>query len=424
MKRAYQCGFANHFSSEATPGSLPQGQNSPQQPAQGLYAEQLNGSAFTAPRQQTLLSWLYRIKPSVLTEEFCPYTHPHIPVTTQHPVNPTAMRWDPLPIPEDATDFIDGLYAMVSNSSLQHHQGGTIYHYACNQSMQQRYFYNADGELLIIPQQGALSLRTEFGILDLMPEEIAVIPRGIKFAVDLLEQDSRGYVVENAGQPFQLPELGPIGANGLANRRDFLYPTAHFEELNSECILLNKFHNQLWRTKLDHSPLDVVAWHGNYAPYKYALANFNTMNTVSFDHADPSIFTVLSSPSNTPGVANMDFVIFPPRWLVAEHTFRPPYYHRNCMSEYMGLLKGQYDAKQQGFQPGGSSLHNRMTPHGPDAQAFAQASTEKLTPHYLNDSLAFMLESTYIWQATTFAVNCPQRQQNYLSCWQGLKKQL
>ena len=198
-----------------------------------------------------------------------------------------------------------------------------------------------------------------------------MIPRGIKFRVDLPDGASRGYICESYGAPFRLPELGAIGANGLANARDFLAPVAAFEDLDADCRIVAKFLGKLWVAEIDHSPLDVVAWHGNYAPYKYDLARFNCINTVSFDHPDPSIYTVLTSPSG------VDFAIFPPRWLVAEHTFRPPWFHRNLMNEFMGLIFGKYDAKAEGFLPGGASLHNCMSGHGPDAETYERASTRR-----------------------------------------------
>ena len=169
--------------------------------------------------------------------------------------------------------------------------------------------------------------------------------------------------------------------------------------------------------------IDVVGWHGNYAPYKYDLTRFNTMNTVSFDHPDPSIFTVLTSPSAKPGTANVDFVIFPPRWMVGEDTFRPPYFHRNVMSEYMGLINGVYDAKPAGgFEPGGGSLHNCMTPHGPETEAFNAASNAKLKPEYLGSTLAFMFESSLVYSPTRHGLETPALQKNYLNCWRGMKR--
>jgi homogentisate 1,2-dioxygenase len=408
----YQTGFGNDFATEAIDGALPQGQNSPQSVAHGLYAEQFSGSAFTVPRHLQKRSWLYRIRPSVLHE---PFTLLRDAAETP-PTPPNQLRWDPLPIPAEATDFVDGLHTIGVNDVIGVHV------YAANRSMEGRYFYDADGELLFVPERGALTIRTELGVIEVKPGEIAVIPRGTKFRVELAAEAARGYVCENLGQPFRLPDLGPIGSNGLANPRDFLTPVAAFEDAEGDFELVAKFGGRLWSARIHHSPLDVVAWHGNYAPYKYDLARFNVINTVSFDHPDPSIFTVLTSPSEIPGTANCDFVIFPPRWMVAEHTFRPPYFHRNIMNEYMGLIYGVYDAKAEGFAPGGGSLHNCMSGHGPDASTFDAASTAELEPRYLGDTLAFMFETRLVLRPTRFALETGALQRDYWRCWQGLRK--
>jgi len=419
----YLQGFGNHFQSEAVDGIIIPGHNSPQRVPYGLYAEQLSGSAFTVARHLNLRSWLYRIKPSVVHGEFTPVKTDYLTGTpfNQIATPPTQMRWNPLPYPQKKCDFIEGLFTLAGNGSIDMLSGAAIHLYAINASMHQHYFYNADGDFLIVPQEGHLQFKTEFGWLDLKPGEMAVIPRGIKYQVILQSEKARGYVCENFGLPFRLPELGPIGANGLANPRDFNVPSAAFEQTNDDSILFAKFQGQLWSAPITHSPLDVVAWHGNYVPYKYDLSLFNTINTVSFDHPDPSIFTVLTSPSPIPGMANVDFVIFPPRWMVAHETFRPPYYHRNIMNEYMGLIYGTYDAKENGFIPGGGSLHNCMSAHGPDFDAFTKASHVKLTPEYYDNTLAFMFESQQVWRLTPHALDADFRQRDYLHCWQGLK---
>lgn len=424
MSRTYQSGFGNEFATEAIPGVLPAGQNSPQKVAHGLYAEQLSGTAFTAPRSDNQRSWLYRIRPAAMHHPFAKVFHPTLQSGpfTELSASPNQLRWNPFPIPSAPADFIEGLITIAGNGSADSQIGVAIHVYTANRSMQDRFFYNADGELLIVPQQGALSLRTEFGVLDIAPGEIAVMPRGVRFAVDLQADSARGYVCENYGQLLRLPDLGPIGANGLANPRDFLAPVAAYEDREGQFELLAKFAGKLWSAAIDHSPLDVVAWHGNYTPYKYNLAAFNAMNSVSFDHADPSIFTVLTSPSGIPGTANMDFVIFPPRWMVAEHTFRPPWFHRNVMSEYMGLVYGEYDAKAEGFLPGGGSLHNCMSGHGPDATTFEAASNAVLQPQKLDKTMAFMFETRLLIHPTRVAMESPQLQKDYLQCWHGLKK--
>jgi homogentisate 1,2-dioxygenase len=423
--RKYQSGFGNEFATEAHPGALPQGQNAPQRAPLGLYTEQISGTAFTLPRALNRRTWSYRIRPSVMHEPYREYERTTLMRSgpfTEVPTPPNQMRWNPLPEPAANTDFVDGIVTLGGNGDVAMQDGVGIHLYTANASMQDRFFYNADGEMLILPQQGRLTLRTELGILDAAPGELAVIPRGIKMRVELSDGAARGYICENYGLGFRLPDLGPIGANGLANSRDFLTPVAAYEDREGSFEVIAKFLGKLWRAQFDHSPLDVVAWHGNYAPYKYDMARFNCINTVSFDHPDPSIFTVLTSPSGLPGTANVDFVIFPPRWMVAEHTFRPPWFHRNMMNEFMGLILGQYDAKAEGFVPGGASLHNCMSGHGPDAETFARASKAELKPHYIDGTLAFMFETRLPVRPTRFALEEKILQHEYYECWQGLKR--
>ncbi len=422
-EQSYIAGFRNHVVTEALPGALPEGQNSPQRCPYGLYAEQLSGTAFTAPREHNFRSWTYRIHPSVVQSTYSELDAGQLRSApfSSIPADPNQMRWDPMPMPDAPADFVAGLFTLAGNGDVGGQSGVGVHLYACNTDMTERFFYNADGELLLVPQAGALSLRTELGLIEVSPGEIALLPRGVKFQVRLLAGTACGYLCENYGQPFELPGLGPIGANGLANPRDFLTPVAYYEDQSGAFELVAKFQGRLWVTDLDHSPLDVVAWHGNYAPYKYDLALFNTVNTVSFDHPDPSIFTVLTSPSGTPGTANCDFVIFPPRWMVAERTFRPPWFHRNIMSEYMGLIRGVYDAKAEGFAPGGGSLHNCMSPHGPDAATFEKASAAELAPEYQGNTLAFMFESRYVFHPTEAALEATFRQRDYVEVWQGLR---
>jgi homogentisate 1,2-dioxygenase len=414
----YQSGFGNEFATEAVPGALPVGQNSPQEAPCGLYTEQLSGSPFTAPRAYNRRTWTYRIRPSVTHRPFSETPHPRFPggPSADVPTSPNQLRWSPFPVPAEPTDFIDGLITIAGNGDPAAQTGVAIHVYTANAPMRGRYFYTADGELLIVPQLSALRIATELGALEVAPGEMCVIPRGIKFRVELPDGAARGYVCENYGPQFRLPDLGPIGANGLANPRDFLTPVAGFEDVDGDFKIVAKFLGRLWTAEIDHSPLDVVAWHGNYAPYKYDLAQFNVINTVSFDHPDPSIYTVLTS------AANCDFAIFPPRWLVAEHTFRPPWFHRNLMNEFMGLVHGEYDAKAEGFLPGGASLHNCMSGHGPDAETFERASQTELKPQYIADTLAFMFETQLVLRPTKYAMDARVLQHEYFECWQGLKK--
>jgi homogentisate 1,2-dioxygenase len=420
----YMCGFGSHFATEAVPGALPIGRNSPQQPPFGLYAEQLSGTAFTAPRYENRRSWLYRMRPSAEHPPYQPYHGAPLfaPGTTDAPLAPNRLRWNPLAMPSQPTDLIDSMVTMMANRDPQSLEGVAVHVYRANRDMEHRAFADADGELLFIPQQGRMTLLTEMGRLDIAPGEIALVPRGVRFRALLPDGEARGYVAENHGSLFRLPELGPIGSNGLANPRDFLTPVAGYEDWDDQFELVQKYLGSLWTTTLDHSPLDVVAWHGNLVPWKYDLSRFNAMNTVSFDHPDPSIFTVLTSPSDVPGRANADFVIFPPRWMVAEGTFRPPWFHRNVMSECMGLIHGAYDAKADGFTPGAMSLHNMMAGHGPDVATWKGASEAELKPHKIEDTMAFMVESCWPFRPTEHALSCEELQRDYDAAWGGFPK--
>jgi homogentisate 1,2-dioxygenase len=418
----YLRGFGNEHVSEAVAGALPQGRNSPQRAPLGLYPEQISGTAFTQPRAVNRRTWVYRILPSAKHPPFGRISNGLLrsaPFRDVEP-NPNRLRWDPPPLPAAGTDFVDGLWTVGGNGDTLSHAGIGIHWYAASASMTDRYFVDADGELLIVPQAGSLLLRTELGVLHVTPGEFAVIPRGLRFRVELPDSAARGYICENYGASFTLPERGPIGANGLANERDFLVPAAAYEEGPRNVQVVEKFGGNLWAADYDHSPLDVVGWHGDYVPYKYDLANFMVIGTISFDHPDPSIFTVLTSPTDSPGLANADFVAFAPRWLVGEDTFRPPWFHRNIMSEFMGLVRGVYDAKAEGFLPGGGSLHNSFSSHGPDAETFERASTAELVPQKVDDTLAFMFETRWPVVPTRAALDAPHRQQGYDDVWRGL----
>ena len=418
----YQSGFGNTFASEAMKGALPVGRNSPQRPPKGLYAEVLSGTAFTAPRAENRSSWLYKLRPSAMHGPYKRMKDGRLRSGpfTEVEASPNRLRWDPLPLPSQPTDFIDGLATIAGSGDPAMQTGVAVHVYRANRSMKNRVFWNADGELMFVPQQGTVTLVTELGHLEVKPGEIAVVPRGMKFRVEVAGP-TRGYLCENYGSHFRLPELGPIGSQGLAQARDFLAPVAAFDD-KGKCEAVAKFLGGLWTTELAHSPLDVVAWHGDYAPYKYDLARFMTIGPITFDHADPSLFTVLTSPSGEPGVANCDFVIFPPRWQVAEDTFRPPWFHRNVMSELMGLVHGVYDARAEGFAPGGLSIHNCMSAHGPDLATFERATDAELKPHKIKDTLAFMWESRYVWRPTKFAMGVHELQRDYDKVWDGFRR--
>lgn len=426
MIHSYMPGFGNDFETESLPGALPQGRNSPQRPAYGLYAEQLSGSPFTAPRGANERSWLYRIRPSVRhTGRFRPADHPlwkTAPNVEDHELALGQYRWNPVSVPSKPTDFLAGFRTMTTAGDALGQSGMAAHIYVANADMTNDHFFNADGELLVVPQVGGVRFVTEMGVIEVKPGEICILPRGLVFKVEMIDGPVRGYICENYGAKFTLPHRGPIGANCLANPRDFKTPVAWFEEKETPCRLVVKWCGKFHVTELDHSPLDVVAWHGNYAPYKYDLATFSPVGAILFDHPDPSIFTVLTAPSGEEGTANVDFVIFPPRWLVAENTFRPPWYHRNIMSEFMGLIHGQYDAKEEGFVPGGMSLHNMMLAHGPDASGFEKASRADLKPVKLENTMAFMFETRFPQMLTRYSAELETRQDNYIDCWRDLKK--
>ncbi|XP_056595065.1 homogentisate 1,2-dioxygenase [Triplophysa dalaica] len=426
----YMSGFGNEFASEdpRCPGSLPEGQNNPQVCPYGLYAEQLSGSAFTCPRPTNKRSWLYRILPSVRHK---PFTAVNCGNLTENwdevEPDPNQLRWMPFNIPktsEKKVDFTSGLHTVCGAGDTKSRNGLAIHMYTCNTSMTDKCFQNADGDFLIVPQQGEILITTEFGKMMVEPTEICVMQQGMRFTVDVFGE-TRGYILEVFGAHFELPDLGPIGANGLANPRDFQTPVAWYEDrtVATGYTIVNKYQGKFFSCQQDFSPFNVVAWHGNYTPYKYNLENFMVINCVSFDHADPSIFTVLTAKSTRPGVAIADFVIFPPRWGVADHTFRPPYYHRNCMSEFMGLIKGHYEAKEEGFQPGGGSLHSIMTPHGPDVECFEKNSTVVLKPERVAaGTMAFMFESSFNMAVTKWGLEtCQRLDKNYYKCWESLK---
>jgi len=424
----YMPGFGNDFETEAEEGALPIGQNSPQRCPYGLYAEQLSGSPFTAPRATNERTWLYRMRPTVQhTGDMTRLDLPHFrsaPTAGESGLPLAPMRWDPAPIPADAGTWVDGIRTIATGGDVLTQVGYAIHTYAVTDSMGTDVFYNADGEMLIVPEVGALRFFTEMGVIDAAPGEIVVIPRGLKFKVLLNgDPEARGYICENYGGAFTVPERGPIGANCMANPRDFLTPVAAYEDRDgTPHRVIVKWCGQFHGCEINHSPLDVVAWHGNYAPYKYNLRHYSPVGPILNDHADPSIFTVLTAPSAEPGTANIDFVIFPPRWLVAEDSFRPPWYHMNIMSEFMGLIEGVYDAKPQGFVPGGMSLHNMMLPHGPDADAFYGASLKQLEPQKLENTIAFMFETRFPQQLTRYAAELETLQVKYPDVWKPLRK--
>ena len=420
----YQTGFGNEFATEALPGALPVGQSNPRKPPLGLYTEEINGTAFTAPRGANRRSWTYRSRPSAMHKPFRQIGAGLIRSApfAEVPASPNQLRWRPLPIPDEPTDFVQGIVTFGGNGDPAQQHGAALHMYAANESMRDRFFYDADGELLIAPQLGALRVRTELGVVDVAPGEICVVPRGVKFRVELEGDAARGYLCENYGPHLRLPELGPIGTNGLANSRDFLSPVAAYEEREGDFRVVAKFLGGLWEAEIDHSPLDVVAWHGTYAPYKYDLARFNTMNTVTYDHPDPSIFCVLAAPSAVPGTSNIEVGLIGDRWSVARNTFRPPPFHRNVCSEFVGLVKGRYIGKKEGFEPGCASLHNCMSGHGPDGEAFAAGAAASEDPQYFDNTMTLIFETQLVIRPTRFAMETELLERDYYLHWQSLKK--
>jgi len=423
-ERRYHSGFGNEFSSEALAGALPRDQNTPQVPPLGLYVEELNGTAFTAPRGVSRSTWTYRIRPSAMHK---PFRAIDAGLLRSGPFNevpptPNQLRWRPMPIPSTPTDFVAGIVTLGGNGDPATQSGAAIHVYAANKSMRDRFFYDADGELLIVPQTGTLGMHTELGVLDVAPGHICVIPRGVKFRVEVPEGGARGYICENYGQHLRLPELGPIGTFGLANARDFLAPEAAFEDREGDFRVVAKYGGGLWEAEIDHSPLDIVAWRGNYAPYMYDLYKFQCINTVTFDHPDPSIYCVLASPTAVPGTSNLELGCFPPRWSVAEHTFRPPPFHRNIASEFLGLISGKYIGKGEGFAPGSASMHNCMSGHGPDAEAYERGRNMELKPQFLDDTMVFLFETQLPIRPTRFALETELLERDYYTHWLGLKK--
>ncbi|MAB02084.1 MAG: homogentisate 1,2-dioxygenase [Rhodobacteraceae bacterium] len=422
---SYMPGFGNDFETEALTGALPNGQNSPQKCPYGLYAEQLSGTPFTAPRGKNERSWCYRIRPSV--KHINRFEKVDMPFWKSAPnildkiISLGQYRWSPIPSNID-TNFITGMRTMTTAGDVNTQVGMAAHIYVATNSMDNEYFYSADSELLIVPQEGQLRFFTEMGIIDLEPQEIAIIPRGLLFKVDIINGPARGFVCENYGAKFDLPNRGPIGANCLANPRDFKTPKAAFEDNSITSTVTIKWCGQFHITEIDHSPLDIVAWHGNYAPCKYDLRTFSPVGALLFDHPDPSIFTVLTAPSGVEGTANIDFVLFRDRWSVAENTFRPPWYHKNIMSELMGNIHGVYDAKPEGFAPGGMSLHNMMLPHGPDMDAFEKATNSKLGPQKMENTMSFMFETRFPQHLTSYAAKDAPLQDDYIECWSSLKK--
>jgi len=419
----YMSGFGNEFQSEAVAGALPQGQNSPQKCAFGLYSELVSGTVFTAPRALNRRSYLFRTRPTVAQPDFqrCELANFKTP-PLEFPPYPMAMRWDPYPLELARGDFLDGMTTICGNGSPVQQSGLAIHTYCANRSMTGRAFSNADGEMLILPQHGGIRVTTEVGLLEAAPGELVLIPKGMKFRVDLLSDVARGFVCENFGHPFVLPELGLIGSNGLANACDFLTPVAHFEDSDEPVELVHKYAGAFWSATMGHSPFNVVAWRGNWAACKFDMHRFVVLGAQMVDHPDPSIFCALTSPSHPVAGGNVDFMILPPRWLVAEHTFRPPGFHRSAVAEFLALIQGAHDTRASRFAPGASSLHNNWTAHGPDVATHDKGRVAELVPTKFEETLVIMLDSRFPYEIAPGGMDGPHRQLDCTSSWQGFQK--
>lgn len=425
--------FGDGYQSEALEGAVPEKYNSPQLAPHGLYAEQLSGTPFTKGRRVLERTWLYKIQPSAGHQRaaYRPVSNPSAFPMLLKPkhATPAQKRWPPVPLPADSQqiDWVHGMVCTAGAGSEETKAGIRIYHYAANISMGNSSFCSSDGDILILPEKGELDVVTEMGRMQVRPGEVCCIQRGIKYKVDIVDGKAvRGYACETFEGAFHPPDLGPMGTNGLANPRDFMRPSAWYEDKQCDWMHYQKFLGEMFELPQSRSPFDTVGWHGNYIPWKYDLARFCAINSVTYDHVDPSSFTVVTSQTGgrEPGTASCDFVIFPPRWMVQEGTFRPPYYHRNCMSEYMGNISGQYEAKAQGFVPGAATLHSCMAGHGPDVQGFEGAiKIDTTKPMHLGfDNLAFMFESAYILRLTDYAVTTNPAEADYWKVWQGFRK--
>ncbi|KAK0434287.1 homogentisate 1,2-dioxygenase [Armillaria borealis] len=405
----YQVGFGNRFASEAIPGILPQGQNHPQKNKYGLYMEGMTGSPFVAPRPQNLHAFMYRIRPSLDHKKFVRLPDSpdmesnFLPTNPKVHISPTQLNWAPPPFPssKDEVDFIAGLKTIGGNGEPTAREGLALHIYLANADMKNKAFCDSDGDMLVVPQQGRLDVQTEFGRMMVRPGELMVIQKGMKFKVSLPDGPSRGYVQEIFGSHFELPDLGPIGGHGMANPRDFEVPLASFEI--DETSWEGKIGGQLFSAAQDHIPFDVVAWQGNYVPYKYAMEKFIFVGSVSKDHLDPSVFTVLTAKSKATGIPLVEILTVSERWNVASDTFRPPYYHRNNATEILCFISGERGGR---YVPGGIVLQTVFCPHGPPPEVHKAAIVAELKPERISKgSMAIAIETPMILSMTDYAMN-------------------
>ncbi|KAH9874017.1 hypothetical protein IAQ61_004645 [Plenodomus lingam] len=412
----YQAGWGNRHQSEVIPGTLPVAQNNPQEVRFGLYTEGITYSAFAAPRAHNYSTYMYRCRPAAAHNGYVPFESKSniqncfLSLNPKVATLPEQAEWRPFPLPkeEEKIDFANGLHTLAGSGDPNIREGLALYVYMINSSMERRAFCNADGDFLICAQLGTLDIVTEMGKIFLQPGEICVIQRGIRFCMNLAPDTkvARGYITEVWGSMWELPDLGPLGGHGLANPRDFLYPVAAIDDnLHVDWQIVNKINGELVAIQQDHSPFDLVAWHGNVVPYKYDLTKFSSQNSTSIDHTDPSIFTVLTAKSRDPLTPLADFLWFGPRWDVATNTFRLPYFHRNSASEFLACLYGQGLGRSDDFQPGGGSFEGGHTPHGGFHEGYQHGMRihESQPEKILTEQLTIMIESSRLFLWTEWA---------------------
>ena len=422
----YLSGFGNALSSEAREGVLPPRQNTPRKVPFGLYAEQINGTGFTLERAHNQRVWLYRLRPQIVVSgwEKLPASQ-FVGRFDEGSVSPELLRFAPQAWPETDVDFIGGLVTFAGAGDPCAKTGFAIHQYAASVDMVRRAAANLDGDLLVVPQEGALRVQTELGWLLVSPGEILILPRGIRFRVELPDGRARGFVGELFNGHYRLPERGLVGANGLADERHFRAPVASFEDLEAPYEIVHKQGGDLWRTTVNASPFDVVAWHGRYAPFKFDLMDFNAYWGANWDHSDPSILTVLTSPHDDHGRNAVDFAVFRGRWDATQDTFRPPYMHRNSAVEFNAVIKSP--RTKGAYRPGAVTYTPYLMPHGVSVSGY-EAAVGQSDEHAneprrsSDDELWIQFESTYLLRVMPWILDSPQRDRAYTGQFEGFRK--
>ncbi|GAD98612.1 homogentisate 1,2-dioxygenase, putative [Paecilomyces variotii No. 5] len=387
----YQVGFGNRFVSEAVPDTIPRdGRNLPQRANYDLYIEQLNGTTFVTCRKDMFNVWFHRIRPSCAHKALKPLEYKHDIVSVFSSQNegvsfvPFNNEWGPLEIPLESkpTNFWQGIKTILGHGDPTLKEGVAVHQYAANLSMDKEAFVNHDGDYLFVPQQGRLDIQTELGRMMVLPGELFVIPAGLRFKVSLPDGPSRGYIQEIFGSHFELPDLGPIGSNGLALPQDFEIPVASYDLDTSSWEIITKLAGKLYHYEQAHTPFDVVGWHGNYVPYKYEIEKLLALSS-SKDQLDPSAYTILTAKSKIPGVSITDFCAFTPKWVNSLNSWRPPYYHRTMGAEVMGMVRGEYGGSAKTLEPGALTCDNAYVPHGETYDAWKKHAFVDLEPTLL-----------------------------------------